>query len=128
MNLLEQYNKNRMEMLVGDKKIPDFKAGDTLKVFTKIKEGANERIQIFEGVCLGKHNKGVASNFIVKKMSSGYGVERMFPLYSPHVEKVEVLRRGRVRRAKIYYMRSIQGKAARIKEIVTFAPKDKTAK
>ncbi len=96
--------------------IPEFKAGDTVSVHVKVIEGNKERIQVFTGVCIKRHNNGISSTFTVRKISNGIGVERVFPLYSPRIEKIEVLRIGRVRRAKLYYLRQRQGKAARIKE------------
>jgi large subunit ribosomal protein L19 len=99
------------------KDVPQFKAGDTLKVHVKITEGDKQRIQVFQGVCIKRRNSGVGSTFTVRKVSNGMGVERVFPLHGPVVDKVEVLTVGRVRRAKLYYLRNLQGKAARIKEI-----------
>ena len=99
------------------KDIPQFKAGDTLKVHVKITEGDKQRIQVFQGVCIKRRNSGVGSTFTVRKVSNGMGVERVFPLHGPVVDKIEVLTVGRVRRAKLYYLRNLQGKAARIKEI-----------
>ncbi|HSR50492.1 MAG TPA: 50S ribosomal protein L19 [Acidobacteriota bacterium] len=96
--------------------IPEFRAGDTVRVNVKIKEGEKFRIQAFEGVVIGIHNRGVASTFTVRKISFGYGVERIFPIHSPTLESIELLRRGRVRRAKLYYLRQRKGKAARIRE------------
>lgn len=102
------------------KDVPHFQAGDTLKVHVKVKEGTRERVQVFEGVCIGRHNEGLGSSFTVRKISLGEGVERVFPLYSPVIHKIEVARRGDVRRAKLYYLRGLTGKAARIKEKKTF--------
>lgn len=96
--------------------IPQFSSGDTLSVHVKVIEGNKERIQIFAGVCIKRHNNGINSTITVRKISNGVGVERIFPLHSPRIEKIEVLRRGKVRRAKLYYLRNLQGKAARIKE------------
>jgi large subunit ribosomal protein L19 len=96
--------------------IPDFRPGDTVKVHVKVKEGNRERIQVFEGVVIGRQHGGIRENFIVRKMSSGIGVERIFPVHCPSVDKIEVIRKGRVRRAKLYYLRKLSGKAARIKE------------
>ena len=98
------------------KEIPEFAAGDTLRVAVKIREGDRERTQAFEGVCIARSNKGISSNFTVRKISYGEGVERVFPLYGPAVEGIEVVRRGKVRRAKLYYLRGRTGKAARIAE------------
>ena len=99
------------------KDVPQFKAGDTLRVHVKITEGDKQRIQVFQGVCIKRHNNGVGSSFTVRKVSNGMGVERVFPLHGPGVDKVDVMMVGRVRRAKLYYLRNLQGKAARIKEI-----------
>ena len=96
--------------------IPDFRAGDTVKVHVRLKEGEKERIQIFEGLVIGRKHGGISETFTVRKISSGVGVERVFPLHAPSVAKIEVVRMGRVRRAKLYYIRSRRGKAARIKE------------
>ena len=96
--------------------IPDFRAGDTVKVHVRLKEGEKERIQIFEGLVISRKHGGVAETFTVRKISSGIGVERTFPLHTPSIAKIEVGRRGRVRRAKLYYIRGLRGKAARIKE------------
>ena len=112
MNIVDQIGMEHMR-----KDIPLFKAGDTLKVHVKIVEGDKQRIQVFQGVCIARHNKGVGSSFMVRKVSNGVGVERVFPLHAPTVEKIEVLTVGRVRRAKLYYLRKLQGKAARIREL-----------
>ncbi len=97
--------------------LPNFKPGDTIKVHVKIREGDKERIQIFEGVCIAQKHGSIRSTFTVRKMSFGHGVERIFPLHSRVIDKIEVVRSGRVRRAKLYYIRELRGKAARIKEI-----------
>ncbi|MDT8341441.1 MAG: 50S ribosomal protein L19 [Longimicrobiales bacterium] len=102
------------EQLRGD--VPDFAPGDTIKVSYRIREGDKERIQAFEGICIKRRGGGVAETFTVRKISSGIGVERVFPLHAPTVEGIEVVRRGRVRRAKLYYLRGLRGKAARIRE------------
>jgi large subunit ribosomal protein L19 len=96
--------------------IPEFRSGDTLKVHVRLKEGEKERIQVFEGLVVARKHGGVSETFTVRKISGGIGVERIFPLHSPSIAKIEVSRRGRVRRAKLYYIRSLRGKAARIKE------------
>jgi len=96
--------------------VPEFAAGDTVKVYVKIKEGARERIQLFEGLVIKKHGGGVSESFTVRKMSYGIGVERTFPLHSPSIDRIEVARRGKVRRAKLYYIRTLSAKASRIKE------------
>jgi len=106
------------------KDLPEFRAGDVLRVHVKIIEGSKERIQVFEGVCIGRHNDKINSTFTVRKISSGIGVERVFPLHSPLVDKIELKKRGRVRRAKLYYLRNLRGKAARIKEIKDYEKKN----
>jgi large subunit ribosomal protein L19 len=98
------------------KEVPDFRPGDTLRVNVRVREGEKERIQAFEGVCIGRKHGGVNETFTVRKISSGVGVERIFPLHSPMVESIQIVRRGKVRRAKLYYLRNLRGKAARIKE------------
>ncbi len=97
--------------------IPEFRSGDTVKVHVRLKEGEKERIQIFEGLVIARKHGGISETFTVRKMSSGIGVERVFPLHAPSVAKIEVIRHGRVRRAKLYYLRDRRGKAARIKEL-----------
>ncbi len=97
--------------------LPNFRPGDTLKVHVKVKEGTRERVQLFEGVVIKRRGGGISASYTVRKISYGVGVERTFPLHSPRVDKIEVLRRGKVRRAKLYYLRNLRGKAARIKEI-----------
>jgi large subunit ribosomal protein L19 len=99
--------------------IPDFRPGDTLRVNVRVREGEKERIQAFEGVCIARKHGGVTETFTVRKVSGGVGVERIFPLHSPSVDSVQVVRRGRVRRAKLYYLRNLRGKAARIRERTT---------
>ncbi|MAU40909.1 MAG: 50S ribosomal protein L19 [Kordiimonas sp.] len=116
MNIIEQLEKEQIEKLTADKAIPDFRPGDTVRVQVKVKEGSRERLQAFEGVCIARSNKGVSSNFTVRKISYGEGVERVFPLYAPNVAEIEVVRRGRVRRAKLFYLRELRGKKARIAE------------
>lgn len=115
-NLLQKFEQDQVEKLTAGKNYPEFKAGDTLRVSVRIVEGKNERVQAFEGLCIARKNAGLNSAFTVRKISHGEGVERNFPLYSPRVEAIEVVRRGVVRRAKLYYMRELTGKAARIKE------------
>lgn len=116
MSTIDEFNKAQMERLTENKQIPDFAAGDTLKVHVRVKEGNRERTQIFEGVCIARKNSGVNSSFTVRKVSYGEGVERVFSLYSPMLEAIEVARRGDVRRAKLYYLRDRRGKSARIAE------------
>jgi large subunit ribosomal protein L19 len=111
-NIIRELEK---EQLKSD--IPAFRPGDTLRVHVKVIEGQRERIQIFEGVVIRRRGAGISHTFIVRKISNGVGVERTFPLHSPKIDKIEVMRRGKVRRAKIYYLRNLRGKAARIKEI-----------
>ena len=123
MNLLQQIEQETLQKLSANKTIPEFAAGDTLKVNVKVVEGERERLQAYEGVCIARKNASVNSNFTVRKISNGEGVERVFPLYSPLVDSIEVLRRGRVRRAKLYYLRALKGKAARIKEKSKFTKK-----
>lgn len=119
MNLIEKIENAEAARVIGEKSHPDFDQGDTLKVHVRIKEGERERIQVFEGVCLGRSGAGLQESFTVRKISFGEGVERVFPLFSPNVEKVEVVRRGNVRRAKLYYLRGRRGKSARIAERTT---------
>lgn len=118
-NIIETLNKEEIARVLGDKKIPDFSAGDTLRVNVKIKEGERERIQAYEGVCIARSGGGLSANFTVRKISFGEGVERVFPLYSPNVESILVVRKGKVRRAKLYYLRDRRGKSARISERTT---------
>ncbi|GAB4517691.1 MAG: hypothetical protein Kow00133_02210 [Amphiplicatus sp.] len=114
MNIIEQLEKEHMAEL--GKSLPDFAPGDTIKVNVKVREGDRERIQAFEGVCIARSGGGLNESFTVRKISFGEGVERVFPVYSPLVDSVEVVRRGKVRRAKLYYMRERRGKSARIAE------------
>jgi large subunit ribosomal protein L19 len=114
MKVLDKIEQSQMK-----KDLPAFRAGDTLRVHVKIKEGDKERIQVFEGTCIGLRRGANHSTFTVRKMSFGHGVERIFPLHSPVLDKIEVVRSGRVRRAKLYYLRKLRGKAARLKEIRT---------
>jgi large subunit ribosomal protein L19 len=116
VNLIQTLEAEAIEALTQGKEIPDFRAGDTLRVGVRVVEGTRTRTQNFEGVCIARSNRGINSNFTVRKMSFGEGVERVFPLYSPNVESVTVVRRGVVRRAKLYYLRGRTGKRARIAE------------
>jgi large subunit ribosomal protein L19 len=116
MNLIQTLEQEAIAALAAQKNIPEFRAGDTLKVGVKVIEGERTRIQNYEGVCIARSNKGMGSNFTVRKISFGEGVERVFPLYSPNVESIEIVRRGAVRRAKLYYLRGRTGKKARIAE------------
>ena len=113
-NLLETFEKQQIEKLTSKKRVPAFRPGDTLKVIVRITEGSKSRLQAFEGICIARKNNSVNSNFTVRKISHGEGVERVFPLFSPLVEKIEVVRKGNVRRAKLYYLRQLSGKKARI--------------
>jgi large subunit ribosomal protein L19 len=118
MNVIEQIEKGEIERLVADRPVPEFAPGDTVRVHFRVVEGTRERIQVYEGVVIARTNKALNSSFTVRKISYGEGVERVFPLYSPRIEKIEVVRRGAVRRAKLYYLRSRRGKSARIAEKV----------
>lgn len=119
MNLIDKIDKKQMDAVLAQREIPEFGPGDTLRIDVKVVEGTRERVQAFEGVCIGRKNGGIGSSFTVRKMSYGEGVERVFPLYSPKIQEIKVVRRGRVRRAKLYYLRGRTGKAARIAEKVT---------
>ena len=123
MNIIKNIEKEQIEKLTEGKNLPDFKAGDTLKVHTKVKEGDRERIQVYEGVCIARKNDGLNSSFTVRKISFGEGVERVFPLYSPNVAKIEVARSGKVRRAKLYFLRALRGRSARIADDLTATSK-----
>lgn len=116
MNIIEQLEKEQVEKRTPEAGIPEFSAGDTVRVRVKVVEGGRERIQAFEGVCIARKNAGLNSSFTVRKLSYGEGVERVFPLYSPRIEGVDLIRRGKVRRSKLYYLRGRTGKAARITE------------
>ena len=116
MNLIAELEQEQIDRLSADRGVPDFRPGDTLKVNVKVIEGTRERVQAFEGVCIARRNRGLNSAFTVRKISYGEGVERVFPLYSPRIDGIEVVRRGRVRRAKLYYLRGRTGKSARIAE------------
>jgi large subunit ribosomal protein L19 len=116
MNLIQTLEKEEADRLAQGRTIPDFQAGDTVRVNVKIKEGDRERVQAYEGVCIGRQGAGLNESFTVRKISFGEGVERVFPIYSPMIDSIEVKRRGVVRRAKLYYLRDRRGKAARIAE------------
>ena len=116
MNIVEQIGQEEIARVTESKDIPDFRPGDTVRVNYRVVEGERERIQAFEGVCIARRNAGVASSFTVRKIASGEGVERVFPVYSPNVESIVVVRQGRVRRAKLYYLRGRRGRSARIRE------------
>lgn len=125
MNIIENIEKEQIEKLMEGKSLPNFKPGDTLKVHTKVKEGDRERIQVYEGVCIARKNDGLNSSFTVRKISFGEGVERVFPLYSPNVAKIEVTRIGKVRRAKLYFLRALRGRSARIADDLSAQAKAK---
>jgi len=127
MNIIQQLEKEELERLAANRQIPDFQPGDTLRVNVKIKEGDRERVQAYEGVCIGRQGGGVNESFTVRKISFGEGVERVFPLYSPNIDSIEVKRRGVVRRAKLYYLRDRRGKSARIAERQMLNAKDAAA-
>jgi large subunit ribosomal protein L19 len=116
MNLIQQLDKEQMAKLSAGKEIPDFGPGDTVLVNVKVVEGDRTRVQAYEGVCIGRAGNGLNENFTVRKISYGEGVERVFPLYSPMIDSIQVVRRGKVRRAKLYYLRDRRGKSARIAE------------
>ena len=116
MNLLQQIEREQVERLVANRPVPNFQPGDTVRVSLRVVEGERERVQAFEGVCIARKNAGINSNFTLRKISYGEGVERVFPLYSPRITTIEVIRRGVVRRAKLYYLRGRTGKRARIAE------------
>jgi large subunit ribosomal protein L19 len=116
MNIIEQLGQEEIARQTDGKDIPDFAPGDSVRVNVRVVEGARERIQAFEGVCIARSGGGVNANFTVRKISHGEGVERVFPLYSPRVDSIVVVRKGRVRRAKLYYLRALRGRKARIAE------------
>jgi len=116
MNIIQQFEAEQMARLTANRIVPDFAPGDTVRVGVKVVEGERSRIQAFEGVCIARSNKGLNSNFTIRKLSYGEGVERVFPLYSPSIAEIVVVRRGDVRRAKLYYLRGRSGKSARIAE------------
>ena len=116
MNIIDEIEQEQIKEITEKRKVPEFGAGDTLKVYLKVVEGTRERIQVFEGLCIARSNRSLNSSFTVRKISNGEGVERVFPVYSPLIEKLEVVRRGDVRRAKLYYLRGLSGKKARITE------------
>ena len=122
MNLIDQIEKAEIERLTADRPVPEFSPGDTVRVHFRVVEGTRERIQVYEGVVIARSNRNLNSSFTVRKISYGEGVERVFPLYSPRIEKIEVVRRGAVRRAKLYYLRGRRGKKARIAEKIDRRP------
>ena len=116
MTIIQELEKEQMAAIIGGKTIPDFQPGDTVLVNVKVVEGDKARVQAYEGVCIGRSGRGINENFTVRKISYGEGVERVFPLYSPMIDSIQVVRRGKVRRAKLYYLRGLRGKKARISE------------
>ena len=128
MNTLEKFEKGHLKELQSENKLPKFSSGDTIKVHLKVKEGEKERIQVFEGVCISKKNAGLNSSFTVRKISYGEGIERVLPYYSPQISKIEVVKRGDVRRSKLYYLRGRSGKSARITEKTSFSNNDNLKK
>ena len=127
MNLIETLDKEQMEKLSAGKTMPDFGPGDTVLVNVKVKEGDKSRVQAYEGVCIGRAGSGFNENFTVRKISYGEGVERVFPLYAPMIDSIKVVRRGKVRRAKLYYLRALRGKKARITEATSATSQSETA-
>ena len=127
MNLIAQLEKEQMDKLSANKTIPDFGPGDTVLVNVKVIEGDKSRVQAYEGVCIGRAGAGLNESFTVRKISYGEGVERVFPLYSPMIDSIKVVRRGKVRRAKLYYLRGLRGKKARITEGTGHGPEEGAA-
>jgi len=127
MNLLKEIENEQVAKLTAGKEIPDFQPGDTLLVNVKVVEGERSRVQAYEGVCIGRAGAGINENFTVRKISYGEGVERVFPLYSPMIDSIQVVRRGKVRRAKLYYLRGRRGKSARISERQAHTGEEKAA-
>lgn len=124
--ILQRFEAKQIAANMAKKTVPDFRPGDTIRVNVRITEGTNDRIQAFEGVCIARKKRGLGSSFVVRKISHGEGVERTFPLYSANIESIALLRKGDVRRGKLYYMRELRGKAARIRERIS--PTDGTAR
>ena len=124
MNVIDKIQKDQMDKIVAERSIPDFSAGDTIKVDVKIVEGDKERIQAFEGLCIARSGGGLNESFTVRKISYGEGVERIFPIFSPKIAGITVLKKGKVRRAKLYYLRDRRGKSARIVEKIQVFKKD----
>ena len=123
MNIINQIEKEQADAAIGSRTIPDFAPGDTVKVNVKVTEGTRTRIQAYEGVCIARAGGGINENFTVRKISYGEGVERVFPVHSPVIDSIKVVRRGKVRRAKLYYLRDRRGKSARIAERTDNSPK-----
>ncbi len=128
MNLLQKIEQQQLDKAAANAKLPVFSVGDLVKVNVKVIEGTRERVQAYEGICIAKRNAGINSSFTVRKISYGEGVERVFPLYSPRVESVVLIRKGEVRRAKLYYLRDRRGKSARIAERTTGHGMNESAK
>ncbi len=126
MNIIEILEREEVARLTSTREIPEFQPGDTVIVNVKVKEGERTRVQAYEGVCIARANSGLHENFTVRKISYGEGVERVFPIYSPNIDSIKVVRRGRVRRAKLYYLRDRRGKSARIAERVDTTAKSKS--
>ena len=124
MNVIDKIQKDQMDKIIAERSIPDFNAGDTVKVDVKIIEGDKERIQAFEGLCIARSGGGLNESFTVRKISYGEGVERIFPIFSPKIAGITVLKKGKVRRAKLYYLRDRRGKSARIVEKIQVSKKD----
>ena len=124
MNVIDKIQKDQMDKIIAQRSIPDFSAGDTIKVDVKIVEGDKERIQAFEGLCIARSGGGLNESFTVRKISYGEGVERIFPIFSPKIAGITVLKKGKVRRAKLYYLRDRRGKSARIVEKIQVSKKD----
>ena len=127
MNVIDKIQKDQMDKIVAERSIPDFSAGDTIKVDVKIVEGDKERIQAFEGLCIARSGGGLNESFTVRKISYGEGVERIFPIFSPKIAGITVLKKGKVRRAKLYYLRDRRGKSARIVEKIQVSKRDTKA-
>ena len=127
MNILQKFEAEQIARLTAARAVPEFQPGDTLRVMVKVVEGERTRVQAYEGVCIARSNKGLGSNFTVRKISYGEGVERVFPLYAPTIAEIAVVRRGDVRRAKLYYLRGRSGKSARIAERARDVTETKTA-
>ena len=128
MNVIDKIEKDQMDKIVSERSIPEFGAGDTIKVDVKIIEGEKERIQAFEGLCIARSGSGLNESFTVRKISYGEGVERIFPIFSPKISGITVLKKGKVRRAKLYYLRDRRGKSARIVEKIQVTKKDNKPK
>jgi large subunit ribosomal protein L19 len=122
MNIIQQLEKEQVEKLSAGREIPDFQPGDTVLVNVKVVEGDKARVQAYEGVCIGRSGRGINESFTVRKISYGEGVERVFPIHSPMIDSIKVVRRGKVRRAKLYYLRGLRGKKARIEAQATGGP------